>query len=279
MMEWWHAVLLGIVEGLTEFLPVSSTGHVTIVSDFLGYTINEPDVTAFTAIIQVGAIAAAIIYFRRDIIRIAIAWFAGLADAKKRTTADYKFGWAILIGSLPIAVVGLLFRDQIETTLRSLWVVAIALIAWSGVMWYADTHASQKKTETAVGWRDTLAIGLAQCIALIPGVSRSGATMSVGLLRGFDRVTATRLAFFLGIPALTAAAIYQAVTQYEQIATGVGWTATIIGIIFSFIAGYAAVAWLISFVSKHSYKLFIWYRVGLGLLLIVLLSTGVIAAV
>lgn len=278
-MEWWHAIILGIVEGLTEFLPISSTGHITVLSSIMGYTINAPDVTAFTAIVQIGAIIAAILYFRKDIVRIASAWLVGVGDKTKRDNIDYRFGWAVLIGSLPIAVVGLLFKDQIETTLRSLWVVAIMLIAWSGVMWYADTHAKQDKSERQTGWRDTLAIGLTQCLALIPGVSRSGATISIGLLRGFDRLTATRLAFFLGIPALLAAAIFQAVTQYENISNGVGWAPTLLAVLFSFIAGYAAVAWLISFISKHSYKGFIIYRVILGVVIIALLSTGVLSAV
>lgn len=278
-MEWWHALILGIVEGFTEFLPISSTGHVTILANLFGYTINDPDITAFTAIIQIGAIFAAIWYFRKDIIRIATAWVRGILHKKERSTLDYRFGWAVIIGSIPIAIVGFVFRHQIETTLRSLWIVAIALIAWSAVMWYADTHASQKKKEKDVGWRDTLAIGVAQCLALIPGVSRSGATMSVGLLRGFDRVTATRLAFFLGMPALLAAGIYQAISQYDNISSGVGWGPTIIGTIAALIVGYWAVAWLIKFVSKHSYQVFIWYRVGLGILLLVLLSTGILASV
>lgn len=278
-MEWWHAIVLGIVEGLTEFLPISSTGHITVLSKFFGYTINAPDITAFTAIIQVGAIVAAILFFRKDIVRIGRAWFVGLTDKSKRKDIDYKFGWAVLIGSLPIAVVGLLFKHQIETTLRSLWVVAVMLIAWSAVMWYADSHAQQKKHEKDTGWRDTLAIGLAQCLALIPGVSRSGATISVGLLRGFDRLTATRLAFFLGIPALLAAAILQAATQFDNISNGVGWAPTLIGILFSFVAGYAAVAWLIGFISKHSYRGFIIYRVVLGSVIIGLLVFGVIEAV
>lgn len=278
-MEWWQAIVLGIVEGLTEFLPISSTGHVTVLSKLFGFTINSPDVTAFTAIIQIGAIIAAILYFRKDIVRIAAAWFRGLADRTKRGELDYKFGWAVLIGSVPIAVVGLLFREHIETTLRSLWVVAVMLIVWSGVMWLAEVKATQKRSEKDTKWQDTLLIGLAQCLALIPGVSRSGATISIGLFRGFDRVAATRLAFFLGIPALLAAGVFQAVTQFEHITSGIGWGPTIVATIFSFIAGYAAVAWLISFISKHSYKGFIVYRVGLGLVIMALLVTGVVPAV
>lgn len=278
-MEWWHALILGIVEGFTEFLPISSTGHVTLLSSLMGYTIDNADVTAFTAIIQIGAVTAAVLYFRSDIVRIAKAWFTGLLDKAQRDTADYRFGWAVLIGSLPIAVIGFAFKDIIETTFRSLWVVAIALIVWSAVMWYADTHASQKRSEKDAKWRDTLTIGLAQCLALIPGISRSGATMSVGLFKGFDRVTATRLAFFLGMPALLGAGAYQAVRHFNDISTGVGWGPTIIGTVASFIVGYFAVAWLLKFVSRHSYQVFIWYRVALGLLLVILLSTGTISAV
>lgn len=279
MMEWWHAVILGIVEGITEFLPISSTGHVTVVQKLLGYTINTPDMTAFAAIIQIGSILAAVLYFRKDIVRIAGAWLIGLFHKEKRDNQDYRMGWMVILGSLPIAVVGLAFHDAIETTLRSLWIVAIALLLWSGVMWYADTHATQKKSEAQATWKDTLTIGVMQCLALIPGVSRSGATISVGLLRGFDRVAATRLAFFLGIPALLAAGLYQATSQFGAVAHGVGWPATIIGMITAFIVGYLAVAWLLNFISRHSYKTFIWYRVGFGVLLVVLLSTGLVSAV
>lgn len=278
-MDWLHAVVLGIVEGITEFLPVSSTGHVTVVQKLFGYTIDNPDITAFAAIIQIGSILAAVLYFRKDIVRIVTAWVKGLANKKERTSLDYRMGWMIILGSLPIAIIGLAFHGFIETTLRSLWVVAAGLLIWSGVMWYAETHATQKKKESDTTWKDALAIGLTQCLALIPGVSRSGATISVGLLRGFDRVTATRLAFFLGIPALLAAGLYQAASQFGAIAHGVGWGATIVGTITAFIVGYLAVAWLLKFIAHHSYMTFIWYRIGFGILLIILLGTGIIPAV
>lgn len=279
-MTIFEAIILGIVEGITEFLPISSTGHLTIVEKLLGYQIDDPAVTAFTAIIQIGAIFAAILYFRRDIWRIGLAWVKGVADADKRHELDYKFGWAIIIGSVPIAIVGLLFQDQIETTLRSLWFVVGGLIGWSFIMWWADKKATQAKSETAVTWKDTLLVGLAQCLALIPGVSRSGATMSVGLLAGFDRVTATRLAFFLGIPALTAAGIMQAVTRYDDIGGSViGWEATIVATIVSFIVGYASIAWLLKFIATNDFMVFIRYRIALGLFIAVLLMTGTITAV
>lgn len=277
-MQLWEAVLLGLVEGLTEFLPISSTGHLTILEKLMGYSINDPDITAFTAIIQVGAVLATLLYFWRDIVRISAAWLRGMADTSKRRDPDYRFGWAIIFGSLPIAVIGLLFKDQIETTLRSLWVVAFALILWSGVMWFADRAAKQTRHEKDVRWRDTLIIGTVQALALIPGVSRSGATMSAGLLRDFDRVTVTKLSFFLSIPALTAAAILQMVTEFDNISRGVGWTATITATIVSFIVAYFAVAWLLKFIAHHTYSVFIYYRLVLGSLLIVLLMSGTISA-
>ncbi len=277
-MEWWHAILFGMIEGVTEFLPVSSTGHLTIAEKLLGYRIDDPDITAFTAIIQVGAVLATVVYLRHDIWRVGAAWFRGLANGKRRTR-DYKFGWAVLIGSIPIGIIGLLFKDEIEGVLRSLWFVAGALILWSAVMWFADHRAKQDRGEKDTTWRDTLIIGITQCLALIPGISRSGATMSAGLLRGFDRVTVTRLSFFLSIPALLAAAILQTVTQFDQISHGVGWGPTLLATVVSFGVAYVAVAWLLKFIARHDYSIFIWYRVALGVMLIVLLSTNIIEPV
>lgn len=274
-MEWWHAVLFGVIEGVTEFLPISSTGHLTIVEKLLGYRIDDPSVTAFTAIIQVGAVLATVLYLRRDIWRVGMAWFRGLADQQQRKR-DYKFGWAVLIGSVPIGVIGLLFKDEIEGVLRSLWFVAGALILWSAVMWFADHRAKQNRHEKDTTWRDTLIIGLTQCLALIPGVSRSGATMSAGLLRGFDRVTVTRLSFFLSIPALLAAAVLQTVTRYEAIDDSIGWGPTLLATAVTFVVAYLTVDWLLKFIARHDYSVFIWYRVVLGAVLIVLLSTNVI---
>lgn len=274
-MEWWHAIVFGVIEGVTEFLPISSTGHLTIMEKLLGYRIDDPSVTAFTAIIQVGAVLATVLYLRKDIWRVGTAWFRGLGDQKQRKR-DYKFGWAVLIGSIPIGIIGLLFKDEIEGVLRSLWFVAGALILWSGVMWFADRNAKQDRGEKDTTWKDTLIIGITQCLALIPGISRSGATMSAGLLRGFDRVTVTRLSFFLSIPALMAAAVLQTVTQYDEIQHGVGWGPTLLATAVSFAVAYAAVAWLLRFIAKHDYSVFIWYRVVLGAVLIVLLSTNAI---
>ncbi len=278
-MSWWQAIVLGIIEGITEFLPISSTGHLTIAEKLMGMPLDNEGLIAFTAIIQIGAIAAAVIYFWQDIQRVLIAWWRGLWWKRARRKFDYKYGWAIIIGSVPIAVVGLVFKDEIETVLRSLWFVAGALIVWSGVMWLADKYAIAKRVEKDTTWRDTLVIGLGQCLSLIPGVSRSGATISVGLLRGFDRVTVTKLSFFLGIPALVAAGLLEVVTKYKHISGGVGWTSTIIATVVSFGVGYVAVAWLLKFIQNNNFRSFIIYRFALGLILVVLLGAGIISHV
>lgn len=278
-MEWWEAILLGAVEGFTEFLPVSSTGHLTILERLLGHSTDDPDITAFTAIVQVGAVAATLLFLRRDIVRMARAWFAGVRDPARRGVADYRFAWAVIVGSLPIVAVGLAFKDEIETTLRSLWFVGGALILWSGVMWFADSRATQERHEDDVTWRDTLIIGLVQCLALVPGVSRSGATMSAGLLRGIDRVAVTRLSFFLSIPALTGAGILQAVDEFDRVGSGVGWGPTIVATLVSFAVAFVAVSWLLRYIARHDYSVFIFYRVGLGFLVLALVASGAVAPV
>lgn len=277
-MQVWHAIILGVIEGITEFLPISSTGHLTIAEKMLGYSISDSSITAFTAIIQSGAVLATVVYFWKDISRVLMAWIRGLFVKKYRKNNDYKYGWAIIIGSIPIAIVGILFKDEIETVLRSLWFVAIALILWSLVMWWADKKAKQNLHEEDITWRDTLAVGIAQCLALIPGVSRSGATMSAGLLRNFDRVAVTKLSFFLSIPALSAAGILQIISKHSVIGASVGWTATIIATLISFVVAYISVAWLLKFVAKHDYSVFIWYRVIVGVLLLIALATNFISA-
>lgn len=273
-MDIWQAVVLGIVEGFTEFLPISSTGHLTIAEKVLGLPINDPSVTAYTAVIQVGAIFAVIVYFFKDFVRLISAWGRGLVSAEARQEFDYKFAWYVIAGSIPIGIVGFLGKDLITGPLRSLWVVAAALILWSGVMAFAEYAATQARGERQVKLKDAVIIGLAQCLALIPGVSRSGATITTGLLRDLDRVTATRLAFFLGVPALTAAGIYELPDALDQISLDI----VIIGNIVSFIVAYASIAWLLRFVAHHTMMLFVWYRVALGALIIALLATSTISA-
>jgi undecaprenyl-diphosphatase len=271
-----EAVILGAVEGVTEFLPISSTGHLTILEKLFGYQIDDPDITAFTVIIQSGAVLATILFLRKDIARIVPAFFRGLVNAEVRQGLDFRFGVAVLLGSMPIVVAALLFKDQIETTLRSLWFVSAALILWSGVMWFADRAATQQRHEKDVNWKDTLVIGIVQCMALIPGISRSGATMSAGLLRDIDRVTVTRLSFFLSIPALTGASVLQGISEFDRISSGVGWLNTIVATVVSFVVAYLSVNWLLRYIARHSYTVFIVYRVVLGVLLMILLATNVI---
>lgn len=277
-IQLWEAVLLGVVEGVTEFLPISSTGHLTVLERALGYSTDDPDVTAFTAIIQVGAVLATLLYLRRDLVRIVRAAFRGIRSREARDHADFRFAMAVALGSLPIGIVGLLFKDTIETTLRSLWFVGGALVLWSFVMALADRRATQHRHEEDVTWRDTLVIGVTQCLALIPGVSRSGATMSAGLLRGLDRVTVTRLSFFLSIPALSAAGALQAVDEFDRIDNGVGWGPTLLATAVSFAVAWVAVAWLLRFIARHTYTVFIVYRLVLGTIVLALVATGTLAA-
>jgi undecaprenyl-diphosphatase len=264
------AIVLGIVEGLTEFLPISSTGHLTIAEKLLGKDIDAKSVTAFTAVIQVGAIVAVLIFFRHEIRAILSAVVHGFRNEHRRKTdPNWRFAWLIVIGSIPIGVAGLVFKNVIEGPLRNLYVVGAALILWSPVMVYAERHARQTRGERQLKPRDSIVIGLYQCIALIPGVSRSGATISAGLLRGFDRVTATRLSFFLAIPALVAAGLFELKDAFGH---GVGAAPTIVGTVVSFFVAYATIAWLLRFVAHNPISWFVPYRVALGLIVIVVVA-------
>ena len=273
-----EAIILGVIEGVTEFLPVSSTGHLTIAEKLLGFNIDDGDITAFTAIIQIGAVAAVVIYFWKDLWEIVRSVVGGLADSRRRSGREFKFGFAVVVGSLPIAVVALIFRDQIEGSLRSLWVVGAALILWSAVMYAADRSARQSRGESEFNMRDSLAMGITQCVALIPGVSRSGATIAAGLFRDLDRVTVTRMSFFLAIPALTAAGVFQAATEYSAISDGVGWGPTLLALVVSFVVAYASVAWLLRYVAGHNFAIFIAYRVILGAVILIAVATGALSA-
>lgn len=274
-MDYIDAIVLGIVEGLTEFLPVSSTGHLTIVEKALGLKVNDPAITGYTAVIQMGAIAAVLLYFRTDIGRIAAAWFRGIFRPEYRGHFDHRFGWYIIAGSIPIGIVGFLGKEVISGPLRSLWWVGGSLVVWSAVMVYAERVGSQKRGERELTMTDSIFIGVMQCIALVPGVSRSGATISAGLIRGIDRVTATRLSFFLSIPALTAAGLYE---LKDVVNSDIGFGPTAVGTLVSFVVAYAAVAWLLKFVADHSIGWFVPYRLVLGLAVLGLLATSVISA-
>ena len=274
-ITWGDSVILGVVEGLTEFLPVSSTGHLTVTEGLLGLKVDDDAVTAFTAIIQFGAIVATFIYFRRDIVRLVLAWARGLFRAENRADPDYRFAWMVVAGSIPVAVVGLVAKPLITGPLRNLWVVAGALIVWSAVMVAAERHPRQKLGEEELTLRQVLTIGLMQCVAVIPGVSRSGATISGGLLLGATRVAATRLSFFLAIPALTGAALF----ELKDIDTSVvGWGQLGLGTLISFIVAYASIAWLLRLVAHHPITLFVGYRVAAGIAIGILLLSGALSA-
>jgi len=274
-VDFIEAIVLGIVEGLTEFLPVSSTGHLTIVEKLLGLPIDDPAVTAFTVVIQMGAILAVVWYFRRDIWNITRAWITGVVRPEVRGTFDYRMGWYVIVGSVPIVVVGLLGDSLITGALRNLWFVAWALILWSVVMVAAERVGKQERGERELTLRDSILIGVVQCVALVPGVSRSGATISAGLFVGLDRVTSTRMSFFLSIPALMGAGIKELPTALSG---DIPVASTIVATIVSFVVAYASVAWLLKFVAGHSITWFVGYRVALGVVLIVLLSTGALTS-
>ena len=277
-LGYFDAVVLGVVEGLTEFLPVSSTGHLTIAEKMLGLEIDEPAVTAFTAIIQFGAIVATFLFFRADIVRLALAWVRGLGGIRGRhgrDDPDYRFAWFVIAGSTPIVFIALAAKPLITGPLRSLWVVGAALILWSAVMWWAERRPRQELGETDLTLRQVVIIGLLQCVALIPGVSRSGATISAGLLLGATRVAATRLSFFLAIPALTGAGML----SLKDVDTSVvGWGPLFVGTVVSFAVAYASIAWLLRLVGSHPITVFVGYRIVAGVVIIGLLAGGYLSA-
>jgi len=273
-VNYFDAVVLGVVEGLTEFLPVSSTGHLTIAEKLLGLEVDDPAVTGYTAVIQMGAIAAVVVYFLQDIWNIIRAWTLGLVRSEYRGQLDHRMGWYVIVATIPVGVVGVLAKDLITGDLRSLWVVAVALIAWSAAMYAAERVARQDRPERDLGLVDAITIGLAQALALVPGVSRSGATISVGLFRGLDRVTATKLSFFMSIPALLAAGVYELKDAFSG---DIGTGEAVVGVLVAFVVAYASIAWLLRFVAHHAITWFVPYRVGLGLLLLVLLGSGVLS--
>ncbi|MDQ1014029.1 undecaprenyl-diphosphate phosphatase [Streptomyces afghaniensis] len=269
-----QAVVLGAVEGVTEFLPVSSTGHLKIVEGLMGIPVDDHAVVGFSAVIQVGAIAAVLVYFFKDIVRIVSAWGRGLRHREERYHHDYKFAWWVIYATIPIVAVGLAAKPLIEGPLASLWVVAGSLIAGSGVMWAADQMGRHKRGEDDTSFKDAMLVGSSQILALLfPGFSRSGATMSTALILDLNRVAATRLSFFLGIPALTGAGLYE---LKDALGTGVGAAPLAVGTIVSFVVAYGSIAWLLKFVAKHSFNAFVIYRIVVGVLLFGLLGAGVL---
>ncbi|MDX2701237.1 undecaprenyl-diphosphate phosphatase [Streptomyces sp. PA03-6a] len=271
-----QAAVLGVVEGITEFLPISSTGHLKITEGLMGIPVDDTSVVGFTAVIQVGAIAAVLVYFLKDIVRIVSAWGRGIRNRDERHHHDYKFAWWVVYATIPVVVVGLAAKPLIEGPLASLWVVAGSLIVGSVVMWAADQMGRHKRGEDDTSLKDAMLVGSSQILALLfPGFSRSGATMSTALVLDLDRVAATRLSFFLGIPALTGAGLYE---LKDAVGSGAAAAPLVVGTAVSFVVAYASIAWLLKFVAKHSFNAFVIYRVVVGVLLFGLLATGVLNA-
>jgi undecaprenyl-diphosphatase len=269
-----EAIVLGLVQGLTEFLPISSSGHLRIVPAFFGW--DDPG-AAFTAVIQLGTMAAVVLYFRRDLARIAASWTHELRTPYRARSHEANLGWFIILGTIPISVFGLIFSDQIESGARDLYLIGSALILFSFVMLLAERFGSRRRELTELNMRDGLFIGFAQALALVPGVSRSGATISAGLFRNFDGAAAARYSFLLSVPAVVLSGLF----EFASILGGeegehVGLGALAIATAFAFAVGYASIAFLLRYLAHHTTILFVVYRVGLGALVLALAGAGTI---
>jgi undecaprenyl-diphosphatase len=271
-MSWIEAVVLGIAQGLTEFLPISSSAHLFVISQLLGW---EDPGAAFTAVTQIGTETAVLIYFRKDLIRIISTWFRSLTDRSLRGHIDARMGWYVIIGTIPIVALGLIFTEQIETIARNLWLTAAMLAFFGVLLGLADKFGRQARPVSQLRTRDAIALGCAQALALIPGVSRSGATITMGLSLGLTREAATRYAFLLAIPAVLGSGAYEA-TRISN-AAETSWGPIILATVVSFAIGYLVIAWLIRYVSSNSYLPFVVYRLALAALIVVLLSLGVLS--
>ncbi|UUI67242.1 undecaprenyl-diphosphate phosphatase [Aeromicrobium duanguangcaii] len=271
-MDLLRSVILGIVQGLTEFLPISSSAHLAIVPQLLGW---EDPGAAYTAVVQIGTELAVILYFWRDIWTIGSGWVRGVFSAEARQAPEWRMGWFIIVGSLPIVVLGIALEDAIDREFRNLWFIASMLIGMGLVLGLAERLGRKAKPIDDLNARDAILLGLAQACALVPGVSRSGATISMGLFLGYDRRAATRYAFLLAIPAVVGAGIY----KLKDIPGGenaYGTVPTIVGTVVAFVVGLAVIHWLLQYVSKNSYAPFVIYRVVLGAVVLGLLWGGVI---
>jgi undecaprenyl-diphosphatase len=269
-----EAIVLGIVQGLTEFLPISSTGHLRIVPAFFGW---EDPGAAFTAVTQLGTMAAVLLYFREDLLRIARAWLRSLRDREERRSLDARMGWYILLGTIPISIFGVVFQDQIETGARDLYLIGTTLIVLGLLLLLAEKVGKRDRPLDRIGPRDGLVIGLAQAAALVPGVSRSGATITAGLFLGFDRASAARYSFLLSVPAVVLSGLFELNTILtEGDKDHVGISALVIATVLAFIVGYASIAFLLRWLASHSTAVFVVYRVVLGTLVLALVSAGAI---
>jgi undecaprenyl-diphosphatase len=276
-MSWLQVVVLSVVQGLTEFLPISSSGHLAIVSRVF---FSGDAGASFTAVSQLGTEAAVLVYFFRDIVRILKAWFNGLFVKAHRDNLDYRMGWYVIIGSIPIGVLGVLFKDVIRSDVRNLWVIATAMLVFSFVIAAAEYVGKQNRHEAQLRASDGLLIGLAQCLALVPGVSRSGSTISAGLFLGLDRPLAARFGFLLAIPAVFASGLFSLPDAFHPVSEGMSATGAqlAVSVVITFVVGFAAITWLLRFLANHAMYWFVGYRVVLALTLMALLATGVVSA-
>ncbi len=274
-MDLFQSIILGILQGLTEFLPISSSGHILILPAILGW---EDPGAAFTAVIQLGTESAVLIYFRKDLWNIAKTWLASLRRPELRGDLNARMGWYLIIATIPISVLGLAFQDQIETAARNLWIVGSMLIVFGLILGLADKVGTREREVDNLSFRDGVLIGLAQSLALIPGVSRSGATISAGLFLGLNRRAAARFAFLLAIPAVVLSGFYQ---LYKLLSGKETFDEPMFNIavatIVSFIVGYAVIAWLLRYLTTHSMAIFVWYRVIVGAGVLTLTAAGLIS--
>ena len=274
-MDLFQAIVLGLVQGLTEFLPISSSGHLRIVPAFAGW---EDPGAAFTAVIQLGTMAAVVLYFRADLIRIARAWTASLRDPSRRAELDARLGWYLVLGTVPIVIFGVAFSHEIENGARDLYLIGTTLILLGLLLLVAEKVSRRERDLATITRRDAIVVGFAQALALIPGVSRSGATITAGLFLGMDRVSAARFSFLLSIPAVVLSGVYElrdVVDGSAQGAAGLGPTA--VATLFAFISGYVSIAFLLKFLTTHTTAVFVAYRVVLGAAVLVLAATGTIS--
>ena len=278
-MSWLDAIILGLVQGLTEFLPVSSSAHIRIVGELMGS--SDPG-AAFTAITQIGTELAVLIVFWKDIVRILRAWFRSLPLGSQESRVpssdpDARMGWMIIVGSLPIGILGLLFQDAIDTTLRNLWITSAMLIVFGLLLGFVDRYAPDTRELKSMSWKDAILYGLAQAMALIPGVSRSGGTITMGRFLGYSREAAARYSFLLAMPAIMASGLYKVakvVTGGDTIAVG----PTILATVIAFGVGIVVILWFLKIISTRSYAPFVWYRIAIGILVALGLVTGVLSA-
>jgi len=267
----FQAIVLGIVQGLTEFLPISSTAHLRIIPAFFGW----PDPGApFTAVVQLGTMAAVVLHFWSDLLRIASTWIKSLRDRSLRGDLDARLGWYIGLGTIPIVIVGFIFRDQIETSGRNLTVIGVAMIVGGLGLWLAERVGKRRRAIEAINSRDATVIGAAQTLALVPGFSRSGSTIGAGLFMDFDRVSAARYSFLLSVPAVVLSGLFESRKIGDPGGVGVG--PTIIATILAFVVGYWSISFLLRYLSRESLAIFIVYRIVMGALVLVLFATNAI---